>query len=46
MEPVFPCTSSVPSLCACFLFTTIAGVDGLYFHLYRYRLYARPASLL
>lgn len=42
MEPVFPAL-----LCAALcllLFTTIAGVDGLYFHLYRYRLYARPAS--
>lgn len=26
------------------LFTAVAAVDGLYFHLYRYRLYARPAS--
>lgn len=26
------------------LFTAIAGVDGLYFHLYRYRLYRRPQS--
>lgn len=26
------------------LFTAIAGVDGLYFHLYRYRLYLRPQS--
>ena len=25
-------------------FTAIASVDGLYFHLYRYRLYARPDS--
>lgn len=25
-------------------FTTIAGVDGLYFHLYRYRLHERAAS--
>ena len=43
MEPAFP-----GLVCAVFcliLFTTIAGVDGLYFHLYRYRLYARPASL-
>lgn len=42
MEPLFPAL-----LCAALcllLFTTIAGVDGLYFHLYRYRLYARPAS--
>ncbi len=43
MAPLFPAL-----LCAVLclvLFTTIAGVDGLYFHLYRYRLYARPASL-
>ena len=26
------------------LFTAIAGIDGLYFHLYRYRLYKRPPS--
>lgn len=26
------------------LFTAIAGVDGLYFHIYRYRLYLRPQS--
>lgn len=25
-------------------FTAIAGIDGLYFHLYRYRLYDRPDS--
>lgn len=33
----------ISSLCL-LLFTTIAGIDGLYFHLYRYRLYERPAS--
>jgi hypothetical protein len=27
-----------------FLFTLVAGTDGLYFHLYRYRLHRRPAS--
>jgi hypothetical protein len=26
------------------LFTAIAGIDGLYFHIYRYRLFRRPAS--
>jgi len=26
------------------LFTTIASVDGLYFHLFRYRLWERPVS--
>jgi hypothetical protein len=26
------------------IFTVIAGIDGLYFHLYRYRLYRRPQS--
>ena len=26
------------------LFTTVAGIDGLYFHLYRYRLFRRPQS--
>ena len=34
-------------LCAALLlvlFTLVASADGLYFHLYRYRLYQRPAS--
>ncbi|MBP8196847.1 MAG: hypothetical protein KAY55_06715, partial [Deltaproteobacteria bacterium] len=43
MEPAFP--GLVCAVFSLLLFTTIAGVDGLYFHLYRYRLYARPASL-
>jgi hypothetical protein len=37
----------IPALCAAcclVLFTAIAGVDGLYFHLYKYKLYARPQS--
>src|SRR5262245_9008086 len=37
----------VPALTATALlvvFTTLASIDGLYFHLYRYRLYARPES--
>lgn len=34
----------VASVCLV-LFTTIAGIDGLYFHLYRYRLYERRESL-
>jgi hypothetical protein len=41
-DPTWPST-----LCAvaCLLgFTTIASIDGLYFHLYRYRLYRRAAS--
>ena len=42
MEPLFP--SLLCAVLCLVLFTTIAGVDGLYFHLYRYRLYARPAS--
>lgn len=36
-----------PALAALFCllaFIAIAGIDGLYFHLYRYRLHARPAS--
>lgn len=28
------------------VFTTIAALDGLYYHLYKYRLYERPASRL
>lgn len=39
--------SLLSTLCAaaCLVaFTAIASVDGLYFHLYRYRLYARPDS--
>jgi hypothetical protein len=35
----------IPDLFSAFclvLFTAMAGVDGLYFHLYRYRLYRRP----
>jgi hypothetical protein len=42
LDPTFP-----SALCAavCLVaFTLIASIDGLYFHLYRYRLYARPAS--
>lgn len=42
MEPLF--LSLLSAVLCLVLFTTIAGVDGLYFHLYRYRLYARPAS--
>ena len=42
MEPLFP--SLLCAVLCLVLSTTIAGVDGLYFHLYRYRLYARPAS--
>lgn len=37
----------LPAFAAAFclvLFSAIAGVDGLYFHLYRYRLYRRPQS--
>ncbi|MBL8631804.1 MAG: hypothetical protein JNM40_01175 [Myxococcales bacterium] len=43
MAPLFP--ALVCAVLCLVLFTTIAGVDGLYFHLYRYRLYERPASL-
>jgi hypothetical protein len=34
----------VASLTLLTIFTTIASVDGFYFHIYRYRLYARPES--
>lgn len=39
--------AAIPALTAAVclvLFTAIAGIDGLYFHLYRYRLYRRPQS--
>lgn len=45
MDPVdasFP-AALVSALCL-IAFTTIAGTDGLYFHLLRYRLHERPAS--
>ena len=32
------------SICFLILFLTVASTDGLYFHLYKYRLYALPAS--
>jgi len=41
-DPSFP-TLLGAALCL-LAFTLIASVDGLYFHLYRYRLYLRPAS--
>ena len=43
MEPTFP--ALLWAVCCLWIFTGIAGVDGLYFHLYRYRLYSRPASM-
>ncbi len=43
MEPTFP--SLLCAVCCLWLFTAIAGVDGLYFHLYRFKLYARPQSI-
>ncbi len=42
LDPTFP-AALVAAICMV-LFTAIASIDGLYFHLYRYRLYARPAS--
>lgn len=39
--PLLPAAVSTVCLLA---FTAIAGIDGLYFHLHRYRLYARPES--
>lgn len=42
-----PGVPAIPALTAAIclvLFTAIAGIDGLYFHLYRYRLYRRPQS--
>ena len=41
-DPNFP-TLLGAALCLA-AFTAIASVDGLYFHLYRYRLYLRPDS--
>lgn len=40
--PLLPAVVAAVCLLA---FTTIAGIDGLYFHLYRYRLYERRDSL-
>jgi hypothetical protein len=34
----------LPSTAALLVFLILGAVDGLYFHLWRYRLYARPAS--
>lgn len=42
LDPTFP-TLLCAATCLC-AFTAIASVDGLYFHLYRYRLYERPDS--
>lgn len=41
-EALFP-AELVSAVCLIGL-TTIAGIDGLYFHLLRYRLHSRPAS--
>lgn len=34
----------MPSIALLLVFTTIASVDGFYFHLYKYRLWERPES--
>ncbi len=41
MLPLIPALTAAVCLV---LFTTIAGIDGLYFHLYRYKLHRRPLS--
>ena len=42
LDPTFP-PALIAAVCMV-LFTAIASIDGLYFHLFRYRLYDRPAS--
>lgn len=47
--PINASLDSIPLLTAAVcmvIFTTIAAIDGLYFHLHKYRLHERPASRL